>query len=108
MFSLRNWFRKASVRKPYVKAGRRQKERFQPLMEALEDRATPAILDLTAGGLAVTPAAATDGEINGAIYEQGLTANSTGTGIFPSFVQIQKNGTEQGYNYDRAGGLSPQ
>lgn len=36
------------------------------------------------------------GYINGAYFQQGSTGS--GTGIFPSFVRIQANGTEQGYN----------
>jgi hypothetical protein len=37
------------------------------------------------------------GTINGASYVQGETG-AAGTGVFPSFVRVQANGTEQGYN----------
>jgi hypothetical protein len=47
-------------------------------------------LDLTTGPTAF-------GQINGAQYEIFNTGNS-GTGIFPAFVQIQQDVTEQGYN----------
>jgi hypothetical protein len=37
---------------------------------------------------------------NGTIFLTGDTNTSTGTGIFPSFVQIQNTGTEEGFNTD--------
>ena len=37
------------------------------------------------------------GTINGATYTQGETG-AAGTGVFPAFVRLQANGTEQGYN----------
>jgi hypothetical protein len=48
-----------------------------------------AYLDLLTSG--------NSGSINGAFFEQGETGAS-GTGIFPAFVRIQANGTEEGYN----------
>ena len=47
-------------------------------------------LDLTAGG---------DGFINGA-YFITVDQQSTGTGVIDSFVRLQANGTEEGYNAD--------
>lgn len=41
--------------------------------------------------------AGASGTINGASYVQGQTG-AAGTGIFPAFVRVQANGTEQGYN----------
>jgi len=41
--------------------------------------------------------AGASGTINGASYTQGETG-AAGTGVFPAFVRIQANGTEQGYN----------
>lgn len=43
--------------------------------------------------------AGTAGSINGAVFSTGQT-QPAGTGAFNSFVQIQNNGTEQGYNTD--------
>jgi hypothetical protein len=52
--------------------------------------ASGALYDLTAGGTQT---------INGAVFT--TTDNqSTGTGVIDSFVRIQQNGTEQGYNTD--------
>src|SRR5678815_1612538 len=48
-------------------------------------------LDLTLAGTA--------GSINGAVFLTGET-QSAGTGAFNAFVQIQRTGTEQGYNTD--------
>ena len=48
-------------------------------------------LDLTLAGTA--------GSINGAVFSTGET-QSAGTGAFNAFVQIQRTGTEQGYNTD--------
>jgi PEP-CTERM motif len=52
--------------------------------------ASAAILDLTSGG---------DGTINGA-YFITVDQQSTGTGVIDSFVRIQSNGNEEGYNAD--------
>ena len=48
--------------------------------------------------------------INGATFESNVFDTVSGTGVFPSFVQIDgnPNNTEQGYNYDNAGGIAPQ
>jgi len=52
--------------------------------------AQAALFDLTSGGTVT---------INGALYT--TTDNqSTGTGVIQSFVRVQNNGTEQGYNSD--------
>ena len=48
-----------------------------------------------AGYIDLTTAGASD-EINGAQYIQGSVGS--GTGIFPAFVRVQRNGTESGYN----------
>jgi hypothetical protein len=50
-----------------------------------------ADLDLTTAG--------SSGFVNGAFYQQ-VPDQSTGTGVIDSFVRIQHNGTEQGYNTD--------
>lgn len=49
------------------------------------------LVDLTTDG-------ATAGPVNGAIFSQTTFDTSTGTGVFNSFVRIQGNGIEQGYN----------
>ena len=48
-------------------------------------------LDLTTAG--------SSGEIGGAVFTTG-SVQPAGTGVFDAFVQIQHNGTEQGYNTD--------
>lgn len=50
-------------------------------------------LDLTSVG--------SSGTINGALFEHA-TVQSTGTGVIDSFVRVQKNNSEQGYNTDGA------
>lgn len=40
------------------------------------------------------------GSDDGVIYEQSAFDTSTGTGVFESFVRIQKDGTEKGHNTD--------
>ncbi|AMN43730.1 MSCRAMM family protein [Rhodoplanes sp. Z2-YC6860] len=40
------------------------------------------------------------GTVNGAIFTNTSSALSTGTGVFDSFLLIQKQGTEQGFNTD--------
>lgn len=52
-----------------------------------------AVVDLTATG--------SSGIINDAVFFQSWPG-ITGTGVFDSFVRVQKNGTEQGYNTDGA------
>ena len=44
---------------------------------------------------------ASSGSIGGAVFTTGQTG--AGTGIFDTFVQLQHNGTEQGYNTDARG-----
>lgn len=51
--------------------------------------ASATVVDLTSAG--------TSGTINGAIYEQ-IDPQSTGTGVINSFVRLQANGDEEGYN----------
>ena len=41
------------------------------------------------------------GVINDVVFQTGQT-QSAGTGVFNSFVQLQRNGSEQGYNTDAA------
>src|SRR5215813_10272535 len=38
--------------------------------------------------------------INGAIFDSGLSQQSTGTGTFDTFLMIQNTGTEEGFNTD--------
>src|SRR5690349_8970398 len=49
------------------------------------------VLDLTFAGA--------NGSINGSFFQQ-VNPQSTGTGVIDSFVRIQNNGTEQGFNTD--------
>jgi uncharacterized repeat protein (TIGR01451 family) len=49
--------------------------------------------------------------INDALFVSDAFANTpSGTGVFPAFVQVDGNPDtiEQGYNYDKAGGVAPQ
>jgi hypothetical protein len=67
----------------------------QLALEALEERAVPAVLDLTTPG-------ATQTDDNGAIFKQ-VSTQPTGTGVIHSFVRIQPGGNVavgQGYNTD--------
>jgi hypothetical protein len=59
------------------------------LLEALEDRTTPTVVNLTSAG--------SSGSILGAVFVQG-TSGAGGTGVIQSFVRIENNPTEQGYN----------
>ncbi len=63
------------------------------LLEQLEDRTVPAMLDLTTLGAA--------GTINGASFQQS-DPQPTGVGVIHDFLRIQSNstGVEQGYNSD--------
>jgi hypothetical protein len=49
-----------------------------------------------------TPDGLQSGSINGALFEEISDNNAAGTGLIDSFVRIQNNGTEQGYNTDGA------
>jgi hypothetical protein len=62
------------------------------MLELLEDRVAPAVIDLTTpGAMAV---------VNGAILSQ-FTAQPAGSGSFHSFVRLSSsNAVEQGYNTD--------
>ena len=53
--------------------------------------ASAATLDLTTAG--------SSGSINGAIFQQ-TDPQPTGTGVIDSFLRLQNNGIEQGYNTD--------
>src|SRR5262249_51729720 len=94
-------------RKPKCKRTNQPPQRHRPLLELLEDRLAPAILDLFT--------AAASGTINGARFEEVISTSATGTGVFNTFVQVQAanndfdgdGNTEQGVNYDRAGALGP-
>jgi len=55
---------------------------------ALNGRASADVLDLTSGGT---------GGFNGAIFTTNMV-QPTGTGVIDSFLRLQNNGTEQGYN----------
>jgi hypothetical protein len=57
--------------------------------------------DVQADMIDLTTAGATD-TINGALFQQ-VDAASTGTGLIQSFVRIQANGEEAGYNTDYRG-----
>ncbi len=65
----------------------------RPQVEQLEDRTTPAVLDLATHGAI--------GTLNGGIFRQ-FDAQPTGTGIIDSFVRIQsiKGAVQQGFNSD--------
>ncbi|HEX3151803.1 MAG TPA: SdrD B-like domain-containing protein [Gemmataceae bacterium] len=66
--------------------------RIRSTLDALDDRIVPAaVVDLTTHGSA--------GAANGAILQQ-CDAQPTGTGVIRSFVRVQANGVEQGYNTD--------
>jgi hypothetical protein len=54
-------------------------------------RSSADLLDLTGNGA--------QGVLNGALFQQG-SVQPAGTGVFSSFLRIQANGTEQGYNTD--------
>lgn len=54
-------------------------------------QASADILDLTTAGAS--------GTLNGATFEQ-VAPQSSGTGVFGTFVRVQHNGTESGYNTD--------
>lgn len=72
-----------------------QRHQLSPIatVESLEDRTLLSTmpLDLTTAGAS--------GSINGAFFQQ-INPQSTGTGVIQSFVRIQANGMEQGYNTD--------
>jgi uncharacterized repeat protein (TIGR01451 family) len=59
------------------------------LLEALEDRTTPTVVDLTSPG--------SSGSILGAQFIQS-DSGPGGTNVVQSFVRIDRNGVEQGYN----------
>ena len=66
--------------------------RFRPSIDRLEARDVPsASVDLTTLG--------STGEINGALFQQ-CDAQPTGTGLINSFVRLQGNSVERGYNTD--------
>src|SRR5262245_24715591 len=84
----RRWFRSPPrrTRRPSV-ARRPQGTRL--FLEALEDRMTPTVVNLTSTG--------SSGSLLGAQFIQGV-AGPAGTGVIQSFVRIEKDGVEQGYN----------
>lgn len=65
--------------------------RRRPVLESLEDRIVPTVVDLTTVG--------SSGAINGALFQQGALYNG-GSGNLASFVRITQKGTEFGYNTD--------
>src|SRR5262249_50638958 len=67
----------------------RRPPRTRLLLEALENRTTPTVVDLTSAG--------SSGSILGAQFVQG-TDGAGGTGVIESFVRIENSPTEQGYN----------
>src|SRR5262245_1980205 len=71
-------------------APRKPIQSYRPSFEQLEDRLTPAVLDLTTLN--------SSGLINGAIFLQCDPPGSTGTGQLNSFVKIRASGSERGYN----------
>src|SRR5262249_13202157 len=54
------------------------------------------VLDLTTHG----SSGSITGTVGGAALFQQIDHQSTGTGVIDSFVRLQHNGTEQGYNTD--------
>src|SRR5262249_5137695 len=56
------------------------------------------------------PPAGASATVNGALFIANAFSTVSGTGIFPSFVKIDGNPstTEQGHNYDAAGGVPKQ
>jgi hypothetical protein len=63
-------------------------------IEHLEGRVVPAVLDLSGS-------AGLSGTINGAIFSGASVHNETvGSGTIDSFVRLQEDGVEQGYNTD--------
>jgi hypothetical protein len=67
-----------------------RRDRTKLKIESLDDRIVPAAFDLTTSGASA--------EVNGAIFAQ-YTDTVTGNDS-PSFVRIQNDGTERGYNTD--------
>lgn len=68
------------------------RSRIRPRMEPLERREVlSATVDLTSVG--------SSGVVNAALFRQ-MDAQPTGTGVISSFVRIQGNGVERGYNTD--------
>jgi hypothetical protein len=69
--------------------------RIRPHVEPLEDRAVPAVLDLTTVGAI--------GSLDGGIFRQDATQPS-GSGVIDAFVRLQQkhatSGIAQGYNTD--------
>src|SRR5262245_64169221 len=66
----------------------------KPLLERLEDRTVPTVLDLTGSEMAF-------GSVNGALFTNLNDTNfntSTGTGVIQPFLRVQNNGIEQGFN----------
>lgn len=62
-------------------------------MIGIASEAQAVVLDLTT--------AASSGFVNGGFFQQtNFDQNATGSGVIDSFVRIQRNGTEQGYNTD--------
>src|SRR5438552_9826347 len=74
--------------------------RTRPRLESLEDRVLPTVLDLsTAPGLM--------GTIGGALFSGGTRGNTSGSGVIDSFVRLQHDGVEQGFNTDARPYTSP-
>jgi uncharacterized repeat protein (TIGR01451 family) len=86
--------------RPRRRKSPRAKPRVRLWLEALEDRTTPSVVDLTSAG---SSGSITDGS-NTALFVQS-TAGAGGTGNIQSFVRMEQNNsisatTEQGYNTD--------
>ena len=85
-----------------------RRRRRNLLLEMFEDRTVPTVLDLFTAGAS--------GFLNSAKFVEVVATTSAGTGVFNSFVRLQasnndfdgNSNTEQGVNYDRAGGLVKQ
>src|SRR5262249_43982624 len=72
--------------------------RRHPLLEQLEDRTVPPVLDLTAS-------AGLTGILNNAIFTGVYSGNfntSTGTGVIQPFLRVQDTPVEQGFNTEAA------
>src|SRR5262249_9638068 len=96
--SLRNLFRRNrtsnNARRNRLKAtqtSQQRRNKFFPHFDVLEDRLVPTVVDLTTAG--------SSGSILNATFLQG-TGQGSGTGLIDSFVRLQADGSEQGYNTD--------
>ena len=90
---LPNWFSgPKSARKRRDLSRRQWRRHRKALIERLEDRLVPTVIDLTTAGAS--------GMLNGAVFDQ-FTQHPAGSGVLNSFLKLSTNNTiEQGYNTD--------